>query len=450
MASRQNSARHPLRRGAGAKFEFDAPQFEDFTQPQYWLQKQLLEQAVLPAEQRVAWSVEDLSLAAAAAAAPPLPSPNASLGGGGGDGGGEDWFQRVHHEHEPTSPPTPAGPLISPSPLRPRAFCTSTPPPAKHAASPLHRLYRQSQGQSYTQHHSDHSPSPHQSLVSTPLRGNFGLRAKPGRVLHAVHAAQAQGQGEAAAHSAARLPLPQIKTPTSRRVSFSLSPASPAGWRVAPLGRLPRRSSSIEGAGSFRDTGTDTGTGTDTSLPSVADWSSIPETPPLSISGAAGRDSAGGRASKRTRVHLPPSPCPHAASPVGHEDRAQARGRRLGTALRAVRVPPAAETGDAAAAAASAPLARDATAASPILKRVKVDAKFCPAPVAKVSSARPRVTAAVKDGLAGKGVDGREAAAGSRPARQAGQARGSQEAPLRAQPEAPSARRRHEETLTRH
>lgn len=106
-----------------SNFEFDAPQWEDFTLPQYAQQRALLEAAVYPqaTQAQDGWTVTQLM----------IPHEGGNHGDCTEAADDEGWFQRLHAEHEPTSPCSPAGPLISPSPAVSRAAVATASPAAR-------------------------------------------------------------------------------------------------------------------------------------------------------------------------------------------------------------------------------------------------------------------------------------------------------------------------------
>lgn len=412
-----------------SKFDFDAPQFEDFTKPQYRNAKRLLELAVLPPEQRSDWKVEECS-ANGAGPDENFDSQNLLEGGLGGNAWDrevveDDWFQRYHAEHEPSSPVTPAGPLITPDSTHhhshPRPL--DTPQSATRTAtttvgrSPL-SPYSQTEG---ARTGSTHQPGTRRgSTPRTPLR-SFGLRAKPMRVLASASDCSSSLGGISSAMQQAAISnsttdedededdSTSMNTPTTR-----LSRKASARWRVSILAaeqlllgeiaerREARRSSSIDGRCRSSQSRIDltleepearTSTFADvhrlsTSVPSMAGWSSIPETPPVLACGLI-FDEDPNYLGKRS---LPKDSSP---APFGQIKRAGEGGgggggglRKIGLGSRAVRVErPTVELEEYRPPPAL--LARS-KARSPLIKRVKVDARFCPAPPAiKSKNASP-------------------------------------------------------------
>lgn len=91
-------------------FDFDAPRFTDFARPRYRGTKRLLDQLVL--KQRPEGDPET------------WPS---GAGDASSDTSSDGWFDRVHQSHEPSSPMSPPGALISPErPSRPASSRPST------------------------------------------------------------------------------------------------------------------------------------------------------------------------------------------------------------------------------------------------------------------------------------------------------------------------------------
>lgn len=241
-------------------FEFDAPQYEDFSKPQYWSLRRLLEEIVLPPEQRSVWAIENIPVEL-------LPFPHSvvdeSSGENNSEGDDNEWFQRAHTEHEPTSPSTPVGPLITPerkssislgkATCRPHSTINSgTKSPQSNHDGPLN---------------SDLQQTP------TPVR-NFGLCSKPMRVLHAIGGdspfLQSSVGGGSSPTNFYYSQVNEIKSPTTGR------------WNVAVMSLEARNSSSIEEDGHSSDIAASNNT---TSIPSIGGWSSIPETPPILASG---------------------------------------------------------------------------------------------------------------------------------------------------------------------
>ena len=411
--SRTNRSHSTVGSDGQSKFDFDAPQFEDFTKPQYRHTKRLLEIAVLPPEQRSDWKVQDCPRDGLGGQDEPFDDHN--FGDCGPDGGWrmeedliEDWFQRHHTEHEPSSPFSPAGPLITPeSANRANVRLYGTPRSATRTKGPV--------GQSplsLGDFHTGSAPRQsiqHVSTPRTPLR-SFGLRAKPMRVLaSASDCSSSLGgigsamQNTALTNSTAEEESESMNTPTMR-----LSRKASTRWRVSVLttdhlddivGRDARRSSSIDGYHHSSPSGADfpladqeeeARRDTDelrrrlsTSLPSIAGWSSIPESPPVLACGLTFDDDVN---------YLGKRPLPK-ESPIALAAAERDKGlRRIGLGAKALRVErPAVDIEDYRPPPAL--LARP-KARSPLIKRVKVDARFCPAPpVIKSRNGSPKETA---------------------------------------------------------
>lgn len=474
-----------------SKFDFDAPQYEDFTHPRYAQLRRRLEEAVFSAEKRASWTVEPV----------PVEDPE--------DGGAEiigdfavgaamqeaeeddRWFECHHLEHEPSSPLTPAGPLITPESagmIRGRGGggspSVASSPPSR--ATPLGR--HMTQAPSPLSVHSLAAPGtlgdvPHRLpglRGARPMRvlavagnpsgggreGGEKVRGAPGDCTNDEDDGQSRDSsrsGWASSLGGSPMVYPEmdeIKTPTANRsASRRATPLTGRRrWRVSMwgghVGDEPRRSSSIEarrppgGLRSDQDAILNVATTIDTSFPEssplgAAAWSSIPETPPILASGF--RLSGGGRGSdgraigndlgreERSNQHededdgemvgvyrkrsLPKdSPAIRSTNgggggggllPPPAQQQQQPSMRRIGLA-RAMRVerpeieeyrPPTtllvrqlalqAQQPPKTAAEPSPPRPPrpSAKAKSPIIKRQKVDARFCPAPapVSKVS-----------------------------------------------------------------
>lgn len=91
------------------RYEFDAPQFTDFTQPIYQKLRRLIERTLYPNYNNLSSEIDDVDFS----------HNNDSFGDAllklGGDRYLDDsWFDYHHAEHEPSSPPSPPEPLLSP------------------------------------------------------------------------------------------------------------------------------------------------------------------------------------------------------------------------------------------------------------------------------------------------------------------------------------------------
>lgn len=358
------------------KFAFDAPQFQDFTHPRYRTIKRRLEEVVLPEEEREEWQVEELSAEA-------FDSPNKD---------DYEWFQTRHLEHEPSSPPTPTGPLITPD------------------NSPLSRTW-----ETPKRTHSIPSNSPLSPLFSsagrrtTPLR-SLGLRSKPMRVIANPSdsgASSAEGS-DASLRFSQSSNISLIKTPTINR-SRRVTPRNPKKWQIASLivdhddvtGTIDsaRRSSSIERAKELPTSpiqslierenklGTSPLTFGDTNH-----WSSIPETPPM-LNSALIFDNEGGALDHfddKGLFHEDDGPVLAIGkrsmpeeTPVASKDehpKANAEIRRIGLTSKALRVERAPEEFEEYKPPPHILRRPPLSAKSPVIKRLKMDAKFCPAP----------------------------------------------------------------------
>lgn len=408
-----------------SKFDFDAPQYEDFTHPRYAHLKRRLEEAVFAADKRASWMVEELPEGVDGEMMDDLMVDEID----------DHWFQIYHQEHEPSSPLTPAGPLITPEASRTdgRSMGSS---PTSISRTPLNR-------------HAAQAPSPlsvHSITPGTPQR--FGLRgAKPIRILALGNTGGDSerrggrgsplsngggGDGHGYSSSLGGSPMlysemDEIKTPTvNRTASRKGSPAASSSrrWRVSMWGNNDfeaRRSSSIEAKrclGPLESIDVTTAV-VDTSFPdsSPSAWSSIPETPPILASGFKlssqdynrrggkspledeNEDGMVGMYRKRSLPKDSPA-VKHSKGP------SQPLLRRIGLA-RAMRVerpeleeyrPPTSvlvrqqqlhqshqlERAETSPSSKPLPLSK---AKSPVIKRQKVDARFCPAP-APVSKVR--------------------------------------------------------------
>jgi hypothetical protein len=314
------------------KFEFDAPQFEDFCHPRYFEQRKLLEEIVLPPEQRSEWSIKEL--------------PAEDLSEATSEG---EWFQRPHLEHEPTSPFSPVGALITPESNTPR----STP----------RSMLRNSGGSPLSARRHFQSPN-------TPVRG-LGLRSRPQRIL--------PGHSGGSSYGSPPMASPLFTSPITMEYSQieSLVKSPTTRWQVTMAD--PRSSSSIERSVIIPVS--------DTSLPTVAGWSSIPETPPILASAVFDPDIAA--LGKRS---LPKD------SPMVKKEQPMPLIKRIGLASRALRVPAEieAEVEESNSAPMSVPVPVPVPAPIPVIKRLRVDAKFCPAPLVFKSKNGSKDTSPIK------------------------------------------------------
>ncbi|PJF17871.1 hypothetical protein PSACC_02303 [Paramicrosporidium saccamoebae] len=334
-----------------SKFEFDAPQFEDFCHPRYAGQRRLLEEAVLPAEQRTEWMVDEIEEEEEETRAMET----------SGDSG-DEWFQRPHLEHEPTSPFSPVGALISPERDTPRSTTATTP---RSTPRPISKSTPRSVQQ-------DSLMSPRSFRSPTPVRG-LGLRSKPQRVI----------PGNSGGSSLASAASPQLSSPMVMEFSqiASLVKSPTTRWQVTMAD--PRSSSSIERSviPSLSDT----------SLPTITGWSSIPETPPVLASALFDADMAA--LGKRS---LPKD------SPMVRKELPIPLIKRIGLASRAMRVPAPEPPGvdSLTIEPIAAPPRRSSITVtkkrSPVIKRLRVDARFCPAPSVLKSKTGSRNTSPLK------------------------------------------------------
>lgn len=340
------------------KFDFDAPQFEDFTKKNYQIHKRYLEEIVLPEDQRSHWNVEEV-----------LEEINEES-----DLVDECWFQREHREHEPTSPLTPAGPLITPenTTFRQSIDLTGTPLSRPvYKESPLGSSIRRSPKNSSC----CNSPSTPKSSGPSKL----GLRAKPIRILqsNAFNSSDSRISSTGSVQLQYFPEMIEMKSPTRRRISATSKwhvidtdndePSkltTPLNGRVSPGRRMSMSTISI---------------------PTMADWSSIPETPILA-SGLVFDEEANPKNTKRSL----PSESPFVSAKdfdFSTESLISVAPKRMGLATRALRVPTtrsSLKNEDMALNEQENILTRSplnvTKIRSPFIKRVKVDARFCPAP----------------------------------------------------------------------
>lgn len=397
------------------KFDFDAPQFEDFTKPRYQRRKRILDEMVLPAEKRksqsgIEWQVEDISRRESSNGQRPvneIENEQEEAEDSGSGSSNDEWFQTRHSEHEPSSPQSPAGPLITPESNGKRSIGASlnsemspnTSRPIR--SSPLTRTGGStpralSMASPLTASHGRNFPS---STTTTKYISPLGLRSKPMRILSAG-GASAERKGSSPSSGPLQLFYPEmneIKSPTGNRghPPSSLLPSTAAhrdSWRMEPRSSssiehnlmTPRRPSALE---------PDAAQQSDSSMnmPSITAWSSIPETPPIlsvkmlsttataSAAATAADDELGMQLVEERLPTLSVSKKkPHVvADPPG-----LGVARRIGLTSRAMRVP--AETllnaNPLAIAVDGALVDNSPRPPSPAIKRLRVDARFCPAP----------------------------------------------------------------------
>ena len=390
------------------KFEFDAPQFEDFTQPRYLRKLQLLEQVVLPPEQRSEWTVHTVDL---------LTHNEDSAT----DDGDAEWFEIAHFEHEPSSPMSPAGPLIT----------------------PIHNSTYSPMGSVLVQ------DTPH--ISSSPKRlFTGGLRSKPMRIPRGT--SDASDGGSAGSLRSFYSEMEDIKSPTTGNRK-----GTNTRWQVVSLGgnnpimlrenkdRMdPRTSISIErslvGTRDSEVSGT-SGLVTEdekriqslmvssdnelqgnmTTSPLNTNWSSIPATPlllaaPLLLLQENDDNQHQG---KDKNEHTKSDIAEHERKrslPISARKPSPLTRRLVGLASRAMRVPASTTTTTSEAnffdshdqhaqqkalgsGYVPSPLR---LRISPVIKRVKVNARFCPAPLPRSRQPSPPSQQPKKEGTSKK------------------------------------------------
>ena len=376
------------------KFEFDAPQFEDFTQPRYLRKLQLLEQVVLPPEQRSEWTVHTVD--------------SLTQDEDGATDADAEWFEIAHFEHEPSSPMSPAGPLITPV--------------YNSNYSPMDSVLVQD--------------TPHVSSSSKRLFTG-GLRSKPMRIPRG--ASDASGSGSVGSLRSFYSEMEEIKSPTTgnrkganaRWQVVSLVDNNPTMLEENNTRMDPRTSISIErslvgtrDSGMSRISGTsdlviedekriqspivpsdDELQGNMTTSPLNTNWSSIPATPLLLAAPLLflhdSNDSQHRDKSKNEDTRLGTAEHDRKRSlPVSARRTSPLTRRIVGLASRAMRVPTSTATETKffdsheqstqqkaiGSGYAPSPLR---PRISPVVKRVKVNARFCPAPLPRSRQPSP-------------------------------------------------------------